>query len=107
MSFENEMKAGFAEMDAFAGEAFTMSNHAGTFRGVFAGDDSPTAFDDIQGFDTTVTNAMSVSKSLFIAGSPPMVNELITKPNGDRYTITGINQVDDSTWDIILSKRDA
>ena len=105
MSFENEMKAGFAEMDSFAGEAFTMSNHNGMFRGVFRGDDSPTAFDDIQGFDTTTSNAMSVSKSQFTIGAPPMVNELITSKSGV-YTITGVESVDDSTWDILLTKRD-
>ena len=106
MSLEDELKSGFAEMDAFAGEAFTMSNHTGTFRGVFRGDDSPTAFDDIQGFDTTTSNAMSVDKSQFTEGAPPMVNELITNKSG-AYTITGVESVDDSTWDILLTKRDA
>ena len=106
MSLEDELKLGFAEMDAFAGESFTMSNHSGTFRGVFRGDDSPTAFDDIQGFDTTTSNALSVDKSQFTDGAPPMVNELITNKGG-RYTITGVESVDDSTWDILLTKRDA
>ena len=106
MSLEDELKSGFAEMDAFAGEAFTMSNHTGMFRGVFRGDDSPTAFDDIQGFDTTTSNAMSVCKSQFTEGAPPMVNELITNSGGN-YTITGVESVDESTWDILLTKRDA
>ena len=105
MSLEDELKSGFAEMDSFAGEAFTMSNHAGVFRGVFRGDDSPTSFEDIQGFNTTTSNAMSVSKSQFTEGAPPMVNELITKTGGI-YTITGIETVDDSTWDLLMTKRD-
>ena len=93
-------------METFGGEMFTMSNHIGMFRGVFRGDDSPTAFDDIQGFDTTTSNAMSASKSQFTEGAPPMVNELITSKGGN-YTITGVESVDDSTWDILLTKRDA
>ena len=59
MSFEDEMKTGFAEALSFAGESFTMGNHAGDFRGVFRGDDAPTAFDQIQGYETKTTNAMS------------------------------------------------
>ena len=107
MSFENEMIAGFAEAENFAGESFTMGNHTGDFRGVFKGDDAPTAFDQIQGYETKTTNALSVSKSLFLQGAPPMINERITKSNGERYNITGIESVDDATWEIVLQKRDA
>lgn len=107
MSFEDEMIAGFAEAESFAGESFTMSNHAGDFSGVFRGDESPTTFDQIQGYETKTTNAVSVSKSLFADGSPPMINERITFPNGDEYNITRIESVDMATWEITLQKRDA
>tara|TARA_R110002110_G_scaffold3566_1_gene18228 strand:- start:232 stop:555 length:324 start_codon:yes stop_codon:yes gene_type:complete len=106
MSFEDEMMAGFAEADNFAGESFTMGNHNGSFRGVFKGDDAPTEFDKIQGFETKTTNALSVSKLLFLKGAPPMINELITKANSDRYNIIGIESVDEATWEIMLQKRD-
>ena len=106
MSFEDEMKTGFAAAEDFAGESFTMGNHAGDFRGVFRGDDAPTTFDQIQGYETKTTNALSVSKSLFLEGAPPMVNERITKTNGDAYNITGIESVDDATWELTLQKRD-
>jgi len=106
MSFEDEMITGFAEAESFAGESFTMGNHTGDFRGVFRGDDAPTAFDQIQGYETKTTNALSVSKSLFLQGAPPLINELITKTGG-AYNITGIESVDDATWEIALQKRDA
>ena len=106
MSFEDEMITGFAEAESFAGESFTMGNHTGDFRGVFRGDDAPTAFDQIQGYETKTTNALSVSKLLFLQGSPPMINERVTNANGERYNITGVESVDNSTWEIILQKRD-
>ncbi len=106
MSFDDEMKKGFAEAESFAGESFTMSNHTGAFRGVFRGDDAPTDFDKLQGYEVKTTNAMSVSKSLFIRGAPPMINEAITKSDQSRYIITGIESVDDATWEIALQKQD-
>ena len=106
MSFDDEMKKGFAEAESFAGELFTMSNHTGAFRGVFRGDDAPTDFDKLQGYEVKTTNAMSVSKSLFIRGAPPMINEAITKSDQTRYIITGIESVDAATWEILLHKQD-
>jgi len=100
------MKKGFAEAESFAGESFTMSNHTGAFRGVFRGDDAPTDFDKLQGYEVKTTNAMSVSKSLFIRGAPPMINEAITKSDQSRYIITGIESVDAATWEILLHKQD-
>jgi hypothetical protein len=35
-----------------------------------------------------------------------MINERITKANGERYNITGVESVDDATWEIMLQKRD-
>lgn len=106
MSFEDEINAGFAEAESFAGAPFSMSNHAGDFIGVFRGDESPTTFDQIQGYETQTTNAVSVSKSLFADGSPPMINERITLPSGDKYNITSIQSADTATWEITLQKRD-
>ena len=106
MSFFDDIDAGVNEAVSTMGESFTMSNHAGTFRGVFRGETAPTEFDNIQGYDTKTTDAMTVSKSLFTPGAPPMVNELITKANGTRWTITGIESGDNSSWDIELNKRD-
>ena len=106
MSFDDEMKKGFAEAESFAGESFTMSNHTGAFRGVFRGDDAPTDLDKLQGYEVKTTNAMSVSKSLFIRGAPPMINEAITKSDQTRYIITGIESVDAATWEILLHKQD-
>lgn len=106
MSLEDEISAGFAAANDFAGESFTMSNHAGTFTGVFRGDESPTAFDEIQGYDVKTTNAVSVGKSLFVQGDPPAINERIVNSKGEQYTITGVESGDDSSWDLTLQKRD-
>lgn len=105
MSLADEMKAGFAAADDFAGDPFTMSNHKGVFHGVFMGDSSPTEFDKSQGYDTNTTNAVSISKSRFTKGAPPMVNEGITK-YGEIYQITGVETTDDATWDLLLIKTD-
>jgi hypothetical protein len=106
MSLDDEMITGFAEAESFAGESFTMSNHIGVFRAVFRGDDAPTDFDKLQGYEVNTTNAMSVSKSLFLKGAPPMINEAITKSDQSRYIITGIESVDAATWEITLHKQD-
>ena len=103
MSFENEIRAGFAEADLFAGESFTLSNHSGDFRGVFRGDQSPVSFDEIQGFDTATTNEVSVSKSKFTSNDPPMVNETLTN-GADIYIITEVTAADSASWDIKLTK---
>lgn len=107
MSFFDDIDAGVNEAVSTMGESFTMSNHNGTFSGVFRGETSPVEFDDIQGYDTKTTDGLTVSKSLFIEGAPPMVNETITKANGARFTITQIEDGDSSSWDIELTKRDA
>ncbi len=107
MSFFSDIDAGVNEAVSTMGESFTMGNHNGTFKGVFRGESSPVAFDDLQGYDTKTADALTVSKSLFIEGAPPMVNELITKANGTRWVITMIENGDASSWDIELTKRDA
>jgi hypothetical protein len=106
MSFFDDIDAGVNEAVSTMGESFTLSNHAGTFNGVFRGETSPVEFENIQGYDTKTTDALTVSKSLFTDGAPPMVNELITKANGTRWNITQIEDGDSSSWDIELSKRD-
>lgn len=103
MTFENEIQAGFAEANSFAGESFTLSNHSGDFRGVFRGDQSPVSFDDLQGFDTATTNEASVSKSKFTANDPPMVNETLNK-GADIYMITEVAGSDSASWDLKLTK---
>ena len=35
-----------------------------------------------------------------------MINEAITKSDQSRYIITGIESVDDATWEIALQKQD-
>lgn len=107
MALDDEILAGFAAMADFAGESFTLSGHAGTFAGVFRGDDAPSTFDDLQGYDTKTTNAISVPRSAFTTGQPPLVNEVLTRANGDAYAITGVESVDDVTWDLLLQKFDA
>jgi hypothetical protein len=107
MSFFDDINAGINEAVTTMGESFTMGNHVGTFKGVFRGETSPVAFDDIQGFDTKTTDGLTVSKSLFTAGAPPMTNEAITKADGTRWNITQIENGDSSSWDIELTKRDA
>lgn len=107
MTFLDDINAGMNEAVSTMGESFTMGNHTGTFKGVFRGENSPVEFKEIQGFDTKTTDALTVSKALFTKGTPPMVNELITKSNGTRWNITMIEDGDSSSWDIELTKRDA
>ena len=107
MSFLDDINAGMNEAVSTMGESFTMGNHPGTFKGVFRGESAPVSFDDLQGYDTKTTDGLTVSKSLFTKGAPPMTDELITKANGDRFTITMIENGDESSWDIELTKRDA
>lgn len=107
MSFFDDIDAGVNEAVSTMGESFTMSNHNGTFKGVFRGENSPVAFDDVQGYETKTTDSLTVSKALFLKGAPPMINETITKTNGARFTITQIEDGDSSSWDIELTKRDA
>jgi hypothetical protein len=107
MSFFDDINAGVNEAVDTMGESFTMGNHDGTFKGVFRGESSPVEFEKMQGFDTKTTDALTVSKSLFIKGAPPMTDELITKADGTRWNITMIENGDSSSWDIELSKRDA
>lgn len=107
MSFFDDIDAGVNEAVSTMGERFTMSNHGGIFHGVFRGETSPVDFSDLQGYETETTDALTVSKSLFTTGAPPMVNEEITKANGDRFTITMIENGDDSSWDMELNKLDA
>lgn len=106
MSFFDDINTGISEAISTMGESFALSNHGGTFRGVFRGENSPTEFDKLQGYDTKTTDALSVSQSAFEPGSPPMINEQLTKANGDRFIITMVEKGDDSTWDIEISKRD-
>lgn len=106
MSFFDDIDAGIKAATSTMGETFTMSNHAGTFKGVFRGETAPTAFDDLQGYDTKTTDALTIGKSWFTPATPPMVNEIITKTNGDRFVIKGIENGDNSSWDIELTKRD-
>ena len=105
MSLADEISAGFAAASDFAGEAFTMANHVGTFRGVFRGENSPTDF-DLQGYDVKTTNAITVSASLFDSESPPLVNERITK-GADIYFITSVEIPDLVNFDIKLEKANA
>ena len=88
------------------GEPFTMGNHVGGFMGVFRGETSPSEFDKIQGYDTKTTDSLTVYKALFTPGAPPMVNEQITKANGDRFVITRVESGDKSSWDLEITKRD-
>ncbi len=107
MSFFDDIDAGVNEAVSTMGESFTMSNHVGTFKGVFRGETSPVDYGDVQGYDTETTDALTVNKSLFTEGAPPMVNEEITKSNGDRFVITMIESGDSSSWDMELNKLDA
>jgi len=106
MSLENEIRAGFAAANSFAGEPFTMSNHTGIFRGVFRGDTAPTSF-DLQGYDVKTTNALTISKRLFTANNPPIVNERVTSEGGDVYTVTAIESPDGANYDLQLQKVNA
>lgn len=106
MSFLDDIDAGINAAVSTMGESFTMSNHTGTFSAVFRGETSPTEFDKSQGYETKTTDALTVSKSLFTDGAPPLRNELITKTNGTRWTITMVESGDESSWDIELSARD-
>ena len=106
MSLEDEISAGFAAANDFAGESFTMSNHAGTFTGVFRGDTAPTSF-DLQGYDVKTTNALSVSKLLFRPNNPPIINERVTNGGGDVYTVTAIESPDGANYDLQLQKVNA
>jgi len=107
MSFFNDIDAGMKEAASTMGETFTMSNHAGTFKGVFRGETSPVDYGDVQGYDTETTDALTIGKSWFTPATPPMVNEEITKANGDRFIITMIESGDASSWDMELNKLDA
>ncbi len=106
MSLEDEIRAGFAAANSFAGEPFTMSNHSGIFRGVFRGETAPTSF-DLQGFDVKTTNALTVSVSDFVKNDPPIINERITNEAGEIYTITSIQSPDAVNYDLQLQKVDA
>ena len=106
MSLKDEIRAGFAAANSFAGEPFTMSNHSGIFSGVFRGDTAPTSF-DLQGYDVKTTNALTVSKQLFTANNPPIVNERVTNEGGDVYTVTAIESPDGANYDLQLQKVNA
>jgi hypothetical protein len=105
MSFFDDINAGMAEAVSTMGESFTMANHTGMFKGVFRGESAPVSFDDIQGFDKKTSDALTVSKALFTAGAPPMVDEIVTKSDGTEWTITMIESGDLSSWDLELTKR--
>lgn len=103
MSFDDEITAGFEEMNDFAGESFAICNRGGIFTGVFRGDSSDVGFSELQGYDTNITNAVSVAKSLF-TGLPPAIDEIVTKPGGEKYNITAVESLDGATWDLSLKK---
>lgn len=103
MSFDDEMISGFAAMDDFAGEEFTVQGRSGCYlTGVFRGDSSDVGFDDLQGHDIDMTNALSVKKHLF--STIPRVDEIIIKSSGEKYNITAVDSSDASTWDLSLKK---
>ena len=105
MSFDDEILSGFKAAGAFAGEEFLLSNHSGVYAGVFAGDSSDVDFDDLQGHDIKISNSVSVLKSEFVAGSPPMVDEVLTKkPCGEKYNITAVESFENTTWDLTLKR---
>lgn len=106
MSFFDDIQSGLNESVFTMGEPFTMGNHTGQFKGVFRGETSPVEFEGLQGYDTNTADALTVSKALFAAGDPPKVNEQITKANGTRWTITGIESGDSAAWDIELTQQD-
>lgn len=104
MSLFDEISSGFDEALTMMEEKFTLSNHAGPFVGIFRGEDAPVDHDNIQGYQTETTQALSVRKDQFAA--PPMVNEEVTKKTGERYAITMIESSDETTWDMELTRLD-
>ena len=106
MSLEDEIMAGFAAASAFAGESFTLSGRAGTFIGVFRGDNAPTAF-DVQGYDVKTTNAVTVDSGAFAAVGQPVINERLTNSSGAVYLITAIEEPDVVNYDLQLQKVNA
>lgn len=104
MAFDDEILTGFGEASDFMAEAFTLSNHVGTFRGVFRGEQSPVDHSGLEGYDTDTTDALSASKAQFT--QPPMVNETLTKSTGERYVITMVENGDASAWDMELTRVD-
>lgn len=104
MGLYDEILTGFDEADEFMAEEFTLSNHLGTFRGIFRGEQSPVDHAGIEGYDTETTDALSARKYQFT--SPPMVNETLTKTTGERYVITIVEGSDPSSWDMELTRVD-
>lgn len=104
MSLYDEVLTGFDEADDFMADDFTLSNHSGTFRGIFKGEDAPVDHGDIQGYETKATDAVSAKKSQFL--QPPMVNEELTKATSERYVITTVESSDPSSWDLELERLD-
>lgn len=105
MSFDDEIAAGFEAANSFVGEEFLLSNHSGVYTGVFAGDSSDVDFDDLQGHDIKISNSVSVLKSEFVAGSPPLVDEVLTKRDcGEKYNVTAVESFENTTWDLSLTR---
>ena len=104
MSLFDEISNGFDEAVTMMAEGFTLSNHAGSFVGIFRGEDAPVSHDEIQGYQTETTQAISAKKAQFL--EPPMVNETLTKSTGERYAITAIESSDETTWDLELTRLD-
>ena len=104
MGLFDEISTGFDEALTMMAEGFTLSNHTGRFSGIFRGEDAPVDHDNIQGYDTDTTQALSVRKSQFL--QPPMVNEELTKDTGERYVLTMVESSDETTWDIELTRVD-
>ena len=104
MSLFDEISIGFDEAVTMMAEGFTLSNHSGTFTGIFRGEDAPVDHSEIQGYNTETTQALSAKKAQFL--EPPMVNETLTKETGERYAITMVESSDETTWDMELTRLD-
>jgi len=104
MSLYDEILTGFDEAVELMADGFSLSNHVGTFQGIFRGENAPVDHTNIEGYDTETTEALSASKAQFT--QPPMVNETLTKTTGERYVITMIESSDATTWDMELTRVD-
>lgn len=92
---------GAVKSSSTAGEAFTLSGQAGTFYGVFRGDQTEVDFMSSGGHDSDVTNRVSVLLSDL--SSMPTENEVLTCSNGT-YIVTAAVKSDNSTVDLDLRK---
>lgn len=86
--------------ETVAGDAFTLSQHAGSFHGVFRGEQASVDH-MLSGHDTKATDAVSVTRSQF--ASPPVVGELLTRTDdGVVFRITEVDTPDAASYDLAL-----